>query len=218
METQYVRKLQKMGNGLGLRIPPELCQEAEVGKGDNVSLAFNPETGGMKLGKVALTNPGLDNVPAEPNSDNKNESGVVLNAELRVDGDDKRTQNPQTNNSNMKFCPCCGGNEIDVTGNQILCHKCDASFESLAQGGFRLVKMSPLAGEIDDIEQRLGQVEQDVQEIDEQLNPEPDKDDDEGDFLDDEHSKPWGFIGELVEAVFGTGSDEDKDGDEDDLI
>lgn len=209
MEKQYVRRIQQMGNGLGIRIPPDLCQEAEVGRGDNISLEFNPKSGGFNLSKVVSSNPdsGSDKVLADGQTNGQADSQADAGGQT-----DSQADNQAGEETKIEFCSNCGSNDIDVTGNEYYCRECDALFEFTAQGT-KVVKLSPLTEEIEDIGRRLGQVESDVQEIDEQLNPQPDED--EVDFLDEDKDKPWGFVGELVGAVFG--AEKSKSKDEDDL-
>lgn len=201
MEKQVIRQLQQSGNRLNVCIAPEIREALQAEKGDNLAFEFEPDSGVVKMSKVVLPNPGSDDVPADNQADNQT---------------DNQADNQTTETTNIEFCPNCGSNEIDVNGSKILCHKCDALFEPIAKGGFRLVKMSPLAGDIDDIQQRLEQVEQDVQDIDEQLNPEPDED--EVDFLDDYWGRDEDVAKAKARAKVPVGAESDEDEDEDDDI
>lgn len=206
MEKQIIRQLQQSGNRLTVCIAPEIREALQANKGDNLAFEIEPDSGVVRLSKVVLSNPGSDDSQDETNKDNKDESGITLSAELRVDGADKKTQGQQTNKTNIEFCPSCGSNEFDVTGNKIYCRKCDVLYESAADGSFRVVKLSPLADEVDDISQRLEQVEQDVQDIDEQLNPKSNKPDDD-DWLDDY----WGKDEDSAEVKVAVGAESDED-------
>lgn len=212
MEKQYVRKIQQMGNGLGIRIAPELLQEMEMGRGDDCSMKFNPESRGLNLSKVVSSDssPGSDKVLADGQTDSQADDQTDGQTDSQADS---QADNQAGEETKIEFCSNCGSKDIDVTGNKYYCQVCDALFEFTTQGT-KVIKLSPLAGEIEDIEQRLEQVESDVQEIDEQLNQEPDEE--EVDFLDEDEDKPWGFVGELVGAVFGSGKNKNKSEDEDD--
>lgn len=206
MQKQYVRKMQKMGNGLGLRVPPELCQEAEVGRGDNVSLEFNPDSGGLKLGKVAMANPGLDDVRQQDETHENSESNSSENKstenESRVDLADEKGQSQQAEVSKFEFCTSCGSDDIRVTGNQFYCFECDVTYE-VTPRGTKIVATNPPKEQVDEINHRIDDLEKDVDEL---LNNKP------GDDEDDE--EPHGFIWfepENAHVAVGASSDEDEE-------
>lgn len=154
MQKQYVRKMQKIGNGLGVRIPPELCQEAEVGRGDNISIEFNPDSGGFKLGKVATVNPGLADVQQQ------DETHQNIETESRVDNE---TQSQQPEISGFEFCSSCGSKNIEVAGNKYYCGDCDITYEVTPKGTIA-IDTNPL-GNVDKLEHRVEKLESDVDEI-----------------------------------------------------
>lgn len=180
MEKQYVRKMQKIGNGLGVRVPPELCQEAEVGRGDNLSLEYNPESGGLKLGKIAQANPGPDNVqPQENHKSSENNSSENNSSEnnSRVGLADEREQGQPDGVSKIAHCTSCGSADIRVSGNQFHCFDCDVVYE-ITPKGTKVVSANPMQI-VSDLEERVGQLEQDV----DGLNNNSGKDKNSGGFL-----------------------------------
>ncbi len=211
MQKQYVRKVQKIGNGLGLRVPPELCQEAEVGRGDNIALEFNPESGGLKLGKVALANPVVDDVPPQDETLENSESKSNEN-KSRVDLAGETEQNPQPDVSKFEFCTSCGSDDIQVTGNQFYCGECDVTYE-VTPRGTKVVAANPMQI-VNDLENRVEQLEHSV----DGLNHKSGNDENSGGLLS------WlgirwsdGNDGNGDEGLVpvGAGSDEDEDEDED---
>lgn len=222
MQKQYVRKMQKIGNGLGLRVPPELCQEAEVGRGDNVSLEFNPESGGMKLGKVALANPVVDNAEQQgealKGSEEKSAENKSTENESRVDLADGETQSQQAELSKFTFCTSCGSDDIQVTGNQFYCGDCDVTYE-VTPRGTKVVATNPVQI-INDLEARVEQLEQDV----DGLNNKSGEDKNSGGFLsrffgttDEDDILNQGFIRfESEDAHVSVGAGENPGSDDDD--
>ncbi|GAI68267.1 unnamed protein product [marine sediment metagenome] len=207
MEKQYVRKMQKIGNGLGLRVPPELCQEAEVGRGDNVSLEFNPGSGGLKLGKVAPTNPGLDDVPQQDetlktsenkSSENKSNENKSNENKSRVDLAGKEAQGQQDEITKIKFCTSCGSDDIQVTGNQFYCGECDVTYE-MTPRGTKVVAANPVQI-VDDLENRVEQLENDM----DKLNGNSDK---------DKNSNVWFNVLGLFDVGWADGTEDDEDED-----
>jgi len=222
MQKQYVRKMQKIGNGLGIRISPELCQEADVGRGDNLSIEFDPDSGGFKLVKVAQANPGLDDVQQqdETHEIGKDESSENKSSEnkSRVDLADKKEPNLQPEVSKFEFCTSCGSDDIQVTGNQFYCGDCDVTYE-VTPRGTKVVATNPFEN-VKDLENRVEQLEEDI----DKLNNNPGKDKNSGGLLsrlgiefgivngdedeDDEDLVPVG-------AGENPGSDDDDDDDDD---
>ncbi len=220
MQKQYVRKMQKIGNGLGLRVPPELCQEAEVGRGDNVALEFNPESGGLKLGKVALANPVVDNAEQQDethesseskSSENKSNENKSSENNSRVDLADEKEQGQPDGVSKFAHCTNCGSDDIQVTGNQFYCGECDMTYEVTPKGTI-VIDTNPL-GKVDNLEKRVDQLEQDVDEI----NDNSDKDKNSG-VLFSLFGIDFGFVDgtedEDDEDLVPVGAESDTDEDE----
>ncbi|MBA7650500.1 hypothetical protein ES703_58306 [subsurface metagenome] len=230
MQKQYVRKMQKIGNGLGVRISPELCQEADVGRGDNVSLEFNPETGGLKLGKVAQANPGLDDVQQQDETheigkDKSNENKSNEN-ESRVDLADEKEQGQQDEIKKTEFCPSCGSDDIrQVTGNQFYCGDCELTYEMTPKGA-KVVKGNPgNPASFSDLVARVEELENGV----DKLNDKSVKDKNSGGFLsrffgttdedDEDDILNQGFIrfeSEDAHVAVGAGENPGSDDDDDD--
>jgi len=226
MQKQYVRKMQKIGNGLGLRVPPELCQEAEVGRGDNVSLEFNPESGGLKLGKVAAASPGLDDVRQQDetpesgenkSSENKSSENKSSENKSRVGLADEKEQSQQVEIVKTEFCPSCGSDDIrQVTGNQFYCGDCELTYEMTPEGA-KVVKGNPgNPANFSDLEARVEQLENNVDEI----NDNSDKDENSGGLLSRlgiEFGFVDGYEDEDDEDLVPVGAEENPGSDDDDF-
>ncbi|MBA7532886.1 hypothetical protein ES705_25116 [subsurface metagenome] len=192
MEKQIVRRLQKSGNGMNVRVPPKVCEALQANKGDNLSFEFEPDSGVVKLSKVVKPNPGHDDV--------LDETHRISEFKSRADEPGKKEQSQQTETSEFEFCSSCGSENIEVNGNKFYCSDCDITYE-VTPKGTKVVTTNP-AKDID-IEHRVERLEQDV---DEMLNNESGK-----------NKKP-GFL----QSLFGGGendndgfirveSDEDED-------
>jgi len=219
MNKQIVRQVQKSGSRFDVCVAPEVREALHVKKGDNVSFEIVPDSEIVKLSKVNPANPDLDNSqddnrgnPVNKSGDNKETSLANRSKARRVESNKSETE--------IEFCLNCGSGNIEIKDNGYYCQGCDALFE-FSGNGVRVVKLNPVANGIDDLESRLDQVEQDIQDIDERLN---DGSDDEDGFLD-WGLAPWlGFARKPVKVMSGADQgenenpDENEDENDDDLI
>jgi len=175
MEAQIIRQLQKSGNGYSVRVPREVREDLQANKqGDNVAWEHNPDSGKWEFGKVAPPNPG----------DGTHQN---IETESRVDNETQSQQPEQK----FEFCAKCGSPNIDVTGNKYYCHKCDVLYEFSA-GGVIAIKLEPLSEEFEDLKTRLGNIEQNQNQLVGELNS---------------------AFGENLDGEFGNGIGNNKDED-----
>lgn len=196
MQKQYVRKVQQIGNGLGVRIAPELLQEVEVGKGDNVSLEFNPDSGGLKLSRVAPANPGLDDVQQQDETHESSENKSSENESI-IDLADEKEKGQPDGVSKFAHCTSCGSDDIRVSGNQFHCFDCDVVYE-VTPKGTKVVEANPVQI-VDALEERVEHLEEAV----DGLNNNSDKD-----------KNPGGLLSRLgIEIGWTDGTEDDEDED-----
>ncbi len=202
MKKPIVRQLKKnkVGNELVVCVAPENREKLGANEGDNLMQRYNPDSGVVEISKVVQSPEQQQDETRENTEDETREN------KSRVDLADEKEQSQADGVSKIAHCTSCGSDDIQVTGNQFYCGDCDVTYE-VTPTGTKVVATNPMQI-IDDLDARVEQLEQDV----DKLNGNSDKD--EVDFLDEDEDKPWGFIGEIVGAVFGTGGTED-DEDED---
>ncbi len=90
----------------------------------------------------------------------------------------------------IEHCPSCGGTEIKVAGNKVLCRACDVVY-TIEDDGARVEDTDPLGK----VKERLDNIEAKIAEPQKQQGDEPDpSSDDEPDESDETDEDERGFV------------------------